>query len=224
MVRLAAGISTRHRFYQRFIKGGALVADRIRDLLARNGVEIERCESVLDFGCGCGRVMRRWQGLTGARLHGSDYNPRMIDWCRANLPFAEFSVNGLEPGLELPEAAFELVYSYSVFTHLPQDLQRPWLDELVRVTAPGGHLLLTFHGEHTTLTDLGEAERARFADGELVVVARDAGDYGTNACAVYHPAAWIRGAFTAGLEVLDHWPGDSSFKQDAFLIKKPAGQ
>ena len=111
-----------------------------------------------------------------------------------------------------------------MFTHLPEDLQRPWLDELVRVTAPGGHLLLTFHGEHAMLTDLGEAERARFADGELVVVARDAGDYGTNACAVYHPATWIRGEFTAGLDVLDHWPGDSSFKQDAFLMKKPAGQ
>ena len=224
MVRLAAGISTGHRFYQRFIQGGAQVADRFRDLLARNGLDIERCGSLLDFGCGCGRVMRRWQGLTDTRLHGSDYNPRMIEWCRGNLPFAEFSVNALEPGLDHPDGAFELVYSYSVFTHLPEDLQRPWLDELVRVTAPGGHLLLTFHGEHAAQTDLGEEERAPFGDGDLVVVARDAGDYGTNACAVYHPAVWIRGEFTAGLEVLDHWPGDSSFKQDAFLIKKPAGQ
>ena len=57
-----------------------------------------------------------------------------------------------------------------------------------------------------------------------MVVARCADDYGTNACAAYHPASWIRGEFTAGLDVLDHWPGDSSFKQDAYLMRSRQGQ
>ena len=220
MVRLVAGIATPHRFYQRFIEGGASVAGRISDLLARNGLALDRCGSVYDFGCGCGRVMRRWKDLCGTRLHGSDYNPLMIEWCRRNLPFAEFSVNDLEPGLDLPDGDFGLVYSYSVFTHLPLATQRPWLEELVRVTAPGGHLVLTFHGEQT-LDDLDDAGRSRFAAGELVVVARDEGEHGTNACAAYHPESWIRGTLAPDLDILDAWPGDSSFKQDAFLIRKP---
>ena len=219
MIRLVAGISTPHRFYQRFMQGGAQVANRILDLLARNGLMLGRGGAVLDFGCGCGRVMRWWKDLDGARLHGTDYNPYLVDWCRQNLPFATFSVNGLAAGLELADRAFELVYSYSVFTHLPEEMQRPWLDELTRVTAPGGHLVLTFHGEHT-LADLDEADRERFRAGALVVVARDHEDYGTNACAAYHPPAWVRRTLGGGLEVLDHWPGDESFKQDAFLIRK----
>jgi SAM-dependent methyltransferase len=223
MVRLVAGISTPHRFYQRFVQGGAQVANRIIKLLARNECSFEHTGAVLDFGCGCGRVMRSWKDLDGPRLHGTDYNPFLVEWCRHNLSFAEFSVNGLEPGLDHADGQFDLVYSYSVFTHLPPEMQRPWLDELMRVTAPGGHLLLTFHGEQT-LSDLEEADRDRFAGGELVVVSRHASDYGTNACAAYHPESWIRGEFTAGLEVLDHWPGDSSFKQDAYLMKRPGGQ
>ncbi len=222
MIRLVAGISTPHRFYQRFMQGGAQVAERIVALLARSGRAIEPTDNVLDFGCGCGRVMRWWKDLEGTRLHGTDYNPYLVEWCRQNLPFAEFSVNGLEAGLALPGDAFDLVYSYSVFTHLPAELQRPWLDELVRVTAPGGLLVLTFHGEQT-LTDLGEEERAAFASGELVVVSRDTDDYGTNACAAYHPQSWIRGTLAAHLDVVDHWPGDSAFKQDAYLIRRPPG-
>jgi SAM-dependent methyltransferase len=222
MIRLVAGIATPHRFYQRFMEGGAQVANRILDLLARNDLTPEGAPAMLDFGCGCGRVMRWWKDLAGVQLHGTDYNPYLVEWCRENLPFADFSVNGLEPALDFPDDKFALVYSYSVFTHLPERMQRPWLEELVRVTAPGGHLLLTFHGENT-LGDLGDDERARFGARELVVVARDERDHGTNACAAYHPPGWVREVLAAGLDVLDHWPGDESFKQDAFLMRKRDG-
>ena len=97
MIRLVAGISTPHRFYQRFMQGGVQVAGRIADLLARNDLTLAGAGHVLDFGCGCGRVMRRWKGLSGVRLHGTDYNPYLVRWCRENLPFAEYSVNRLEP-------------------------------------------------------------------------------------------------------------------------------
>ena len=38
--------------------------------------------AVLDFGCGCGRVMRRWADVSGPAFFGSDYNPNLINWCR----------------------------------------------------------------------------------------------------------------------------------------------
>ena len=35
----------------------------------------------------------------------------------------------------------------SVFTHLPEEMQFKWLDDLFRITKPGGYAIMTFHGE-----------------------------------------------------------------------------
>jgi SAM-dependent methyltransferase len=47
----------------------------------------------------------------------------------------------------LPDGKFELIYSYSVLTHLSADRQKPWMKELVRVLKPGGMFLLTVSGK-----------------------------------------------------------------------------
>jgi len=39
------------------------------------------------------------------------------------------------------------VIGYSVFTHLTEAMQRQWLEELRRITAPGGLVLVTAHGD-----------------------------------------------------------------------------
>ena len=65
MIRLVAGIRSPHRYHQRFIGGGIRVAERIHALMAEAGAPLESLGSVLDFGCGCGRVMRRWRDLDG---------------------------------------------------------------------------------------------------------------------------------------------------------------
>ena len=73
--------------------------------------------SILDFGCGCGRVVRWWRDLP-AEIHGSDFNPTLVRWCRENLPFGVFEVNRPEPPLPYPDDSFDLVYALSVLTHL----------------------------------------------------------------------------------------------------------
>jgi SAM-dependent methyltransferase len=55
-------------------------------------------------------------------------------------------LNGERPPLDFPDRFFDLVYAVSVFTHLPESLQLAWLQELRRVTAPGGLVLLTVRG------------------------------------------------------------------------------
>jgi hypothetical protein len=89
------------------------------------------------------------------------------------------------------------------------------------VTRPGGHVFVTLHGE-SRVENLGEDDRRRFEAGELVVVAADERDWGTNACNAYHPPRWVRDTLATGLEVVAHVPADDAVPQDSYLLRRPA--
>jgi SAM-dependent methyltransferase len=204
-----------------FLEGGRLAADSMRAILARNGVAIERLESILDFGCGAGRVLRCWKDLNGPALYGTDYNPELIAWCEANLPFVAFRVNRLNGGVDFSAASFDLVYAFSVFTHLSESGQSSWITELSRILKPGGHLFLTTHGAHY-LSQLSPENQERFRDGRLVVLGSRR--EGSNDCAVYHPESYVRRTLARDLEVVDFVPEGARGNpwQDAYLLRKPA--
>lgn len=181
-----------------FLAQSHRAAESVREAVRRAGRELHECDAVLDFGCGCGRVMRRWAGVSGPSFFGSDYNPRLIDWCRANLPFARFEVNGLEPPLPFSDGQFDLVYALSVFTHLTEPLQHEWMAELRRVIRPGGLLLFTTRGD-AWAWKLAPEERARYDQGELVVRYGDV--TGTNLCAAFHPWRYVHERLVTGFVV-----------------------
>ena len=158
--------------------------------------------SVLDFGCGCGRVTRYWEAFGGA-VAGSDVNGQAVDWCRDNLDFATFERNALAPPLRFDADSFDLAYALSVFTHLTAELQLAWRDELLRVLRPGGLLLLTTHGQ-SYRSKLDAGERAAFDRGELVVRWGDVP--GTNLCSAYHPEPYLRDTFASGFTFLELEP------------------
>ena len=162
-------------------------------------VPLDEVESVLDFGCGCGLVTRYFEGFHGD-VAGSDLSAPAIDWCRSNLPFAQFEQNGLAPPLRFGDASFDLVYALSVFTHLTEELQLAWRDEVRRVLRPGGSFLLTTHGE-SYAGRLDAGERARFGRGELVVRWGDIP--GTNLCSAYHPETYLRDTFARGFAFVE---------------------
>lgn len=78
-----------------YTEGGRLGIESIGGILREAGVSPADFDSILDFGCGCGRVIRRWRSITPAVLYGTDYNPQLVEWCRHNLPFAKFQSNTL---------------------------------------------------------------------------------------------------------------------------------
>jgi SAM-dependent methyltransferase len=206
---------------QWFLDSGRQQAGIIRSAVERNGARLESAGSLLDFGCGCGRVLRHWAGLEGPAIHGSDYNERLVGWCAANLPFVSASVNELAPPLGYEGEQFDLVYAISVFTHLPHDLERAWIDELSRITAPGGLLLLTTHGD-SYADRLDADERATYDSGEPVV--RWPGVAGSNLCTTFHPKSYIRTRLAPGLELLEHTPNGGTLgsrEQDLVVFRKP---
>src|SRR4051794_33266031 len=51
-----------------FIRQGERAVSTIRNGVRRGGRELEDLSSVLDFGCGCGRVTRHWARVEGPRI------------------------------------------------------------------------------------------------------------------------------------------------------------
>lgn len=196
-----------------FLRSGRAAYDAIAD-----HVRLAEIGSVLDFGCGCGRVTRWWAGFDG-EVAGSDVSGEAVAWCRANLGFARFEQNALAPPLAFGDAGFDLVYALSVFTHLTAELQTAWRDELLRVLRPGGLLLLTTHGR-SYAPRLDEDERARFERGELVV--RWGEVPGTNLCSAYHPERYLRDVFARGFDVVELVPEGARGNptQDLVLLRK----
>jgi SAM-dependent methyltransferase len=144
LVLRVTGGTSRENFYA---SGRQSVAD-INAALAVVGGRLDAYSSVLDFGCGCGRILLWLGGLPeDCVLHGADIDERAVRWAEANIPWAEVKVNQPLPPLDYPDGHFDLVFNHSVFTHLDEAYQDQWLAELRRVTRPGGHLLLTVHGE-----------------------------------------------------------------------------
>jgi SAM-dependent methyltransferase len=108
------------------------------------------CTDILDFGCGCGRLLRFFTHAAGSwRAVGSDVDATIAGWCQENLKGTETYVNGVMPPLHHADGSFDLVYSLSVFTHLNEAEATAWLHELGRVLRPGGLLIVTTHGVHT---------------------------------------------------------------------------
>jgi len=192
----------------------------IRGVLDKNGLAAADFGAMLDFGCGCGRVVRHWIDLEGTDIHGVDYNPVLIDWCRNNLTFATFGVNKLGEKLDFEEDKFDFIYAISVFTHLTADLQDFWIGELRRILKPGGHLLITTHGE-SFLHVLTREERERYEQGELVVAR--ANYPGTNLCSAHQSREQIEKVLAKDFEYVDFVPVSSKeMTQDVSLLRKPA--
>jgi SAM-dependent methyltransferase len=196
-----------------FLRSGRAAYDAIA-----SHVPLESVRSVLDFGCGCGRVTRWFESFDGG-VAGSDVSRPAIDWCRDNLPFARFEVNGLAPPLAFDDGSFDLVYALSVFTHLTEELQLAWRDEVRRVLRPGGLFLLTTHGR-SYVPRLDADERPRFERGELVVRWGDIP--GTNLCSAYHPEQFLRETFARGFTFLELAPEGARGNptQDLVVLRK----
>ena len=143
---------------------GRTVAKNLTDTLSEFS-PLKRGSRILDFGCGCARVLRYFQpDFEKCKFYGSDIDQQAIAWCQEHITDATFVVNNHLPPLPFEDQHFDFIYSISIFTHLPEEMQFAWLKELRRVTKIGGHLILTTHGQDLFPPTL-EAQKPLSADG-----------------------------------------------------------
>jgi SAM-dependent methyltransferase len=218
--RLRLLVDGRSADVEHYLAVGAQLARGLREAVAGSGPGIEDLDRILDFGCGCGRVARHWAGLERPEVHGSDYNTELVDWCARNLPFLRTAHNDLRPPTEYADESFDLVYAFSVLTHLSEPLQHDWMVEFRRILRPGGRLLITTLGE-AVRDRLSATELKRFDAGEVVVERpRRAGD---NVCTAYHPRSYVTqrllGDF-ADVGVVDLGSPELVLMQDAYVARR----
>jgi cyclopropane fatty-acyl-phospholipid synthase-like methyltransferase len=148
-----------------FVASGWHTFSIFEQALAGVGRDIRSAQTILDFGCGCGRVVRACsQLLPEARIFGTDIDAEAIQWLTENYQrFGKFSVNGPLPPLDFDSGWFDLIYGISVFTHLPEEMQNAWLAELNRISRPGGMVLLTIYAEQQ-YSLLNASNRAEFLE------------------------------------------------------------
>ena len=198
--------------------------------------------AILDFGCGCGRMTRflndypdQWE------VHASDVNRPAVEWCRRNLRGVQTVANGVDPPLPFADGRFNLVYTASIFTHLPEPRATAWLAELRRVLAPSGILIVTTHGipaleimkgskEHQELFRMDDAAVGdllarlpaepyvflRYAEVGLRL-AQAGEEYGN---AFIHPDYVRQRWASAQLELVQHLPGGARGWQDVIVFRR----
>lgn len=103
---------------------------------------VSRKATVLDYGCGYGRILTELSDVGFKHLFGVDLSPVMIERARGNCPEATLQVSD---GKKIPLAGntVEAVILVAVLTSIPRDEdQRQLLGEIRRVLKPGGYLYI----------------------------------------------------------------------------------
>jgi SAM-dependent methyltransferase len=114
----------------------------VQRLVAEHG--LRPTAAVLEFGCGWGRMIRLFlREIEPRNLWGIDCMPAAIDICTATNPYCQFRLTEPLPPCSLADDSFDLVYAYSVFSHLSEDAHARWLSEFRRILRPGGLLIAT---------------------------------------------------------------------------------
>lgn len=197
---------------------------RLDQVLSRvTGRGIDAYARLLDWGCGCGRLLRYLDGLSSTQVTGADIDEDNLAWCATHLPFVRTQPIPLHPPTTFPAASFDLIIGISIFTHLSEAVQLEWLEELRRVAVPGGVLLLSIHGPAATAQrhDLllwRHVEKHGFADGRSADLDEVLADrcYYRNA---YHSHHYIRSTWGRFFDVVEIVPACIGTVQDLVVLR-----
>jgi ubiquinone/menaquinone biosynthesis C-methylase UbiE len=169
--------------------------------LAKDLVEaaaLRRGERVLDVACGTGVVSRRALDLVGpdGTVAGLDVNPGMISVARAATP-DDAAIDWYETSIEatpLPDGSFDVVLCQMGLQFVSD--KRKALEEISRILAPGGRVMLSLPGPTPALF-------AQFGDALARHIGPECAGF-VNLVFSLHDSDELRGLMTdAGFEHVD---------------------
>jgi SAM-dependent methyltransferase len=181
---------------------------------------------VLDFGCGSGRIlMPAIADEPEAEFWGCDIHAPSVAWLREQVPVPPeriFQTAELPP-MDQPDGRFDLIYAFSVFTHL-LDSWSAWLLELHRVLADDGLLVVTVFGpgQYT----FGEEPVSEESVGMNVLYPSALWD--TGGPLILHSEWWLHAHWGRAFEIVSLRLGDQGgapplFGQGVLVMRKRPG-
>ncbi len=101
--------------------------------------------TILDFGCGYGRILRLMYYFSSPqRIWGVDPWEKSVQICRADNVLGNLAVSDYLPkSLPVGQSKFDLIYAFSVFTHLSERATKVALTTLRSYIADDGLLVIT---------------------------------------------------------------------------------
>ncbi len=205
-----------------FLEVGERSYQDIETALRKIGKSLSSFQHILDFGCGCGRILIGFpKHSQTSHYYGTDIDADAISWCRENIHFANFDVNEPVPPLKYLSESFDFIYAISVFTHLNEDFQFHWLNELKRITKPNGFLILTINGysvwKGLLHKDVSKIERRGFHFIIDNVMKDIFPEWYQNA---YHTKEYVFHNYAKHFKVVDYIPGGLCDYQDIIILQK----
>lgn len=193
---------------EEFVAIGKTCANDIQAALQSVGRELASFNHILDFGCGCGRTLVHMKNLApDAEFDGIDIDANAIAWCKRNLSFANFKLSKETPPIDYAPDTFDFIYVISVFTHLDEDYQFRWLEELQRIAKPGALVVLTVNG-------------SKNGQGFFFERSYEEGLFPAWYQNTYHSRDYVFENFGKYFEVLKHLPRSMNAHQDVVVLRK----
>lgn len=120
----------------------------IRKIVSR--VRAARPASVVEFGCGPGRLVSAMAGdAVAPDIVGLDLSPYLLERATARLPRGRARLVHAD-GLAVPAraGAFDVAVASHYVGHLPRDARPQAVREMARLVRPGGRVIIADHSWH----------------------------------------------------------------------------
>ena len=130
---------------EEFLATGQIEIDSQLAALAPSGLPLQR-DLAVDFGCGAGRLTRAMAVHFG-KVIGLDVSASMIAAARdlnADVANIEFIENTASELIGIDDASVDFVFSHITLQHIPSKLAIGYVEEFLRILAPGGVAVFQF--------------------------------------------------------------------------------
>lgn len=135
-----------------YIQSGKNNTNVFYSIIERYKPELLRGKSILDHGCGFGRMTRHFRNsFEASKVVAADVTANMVEFCEKNLDVVPLLISD-DSAISRSGHKFDIIISVSVFSHLPPEKFLNTMRDLRASLEPGGILIFTIAGEFVAKT------------------------------------------------------------------------